>query len=150
MPVTVEQPPSGGPARLVRSAWIPLLVAGVFIALATINLWGEAIYSLRGVQAAGRVVEFHATGARSRSIAARVDVVVPGTAPFRWEVEDTFGVQAWEEGGTVPLLCAHVHADHLSCVLDSWTDRFLFPSIVLAVGVAALWLVVRRLRATGT
>lgn len=149
MPVTLEQPPSRGPARLLRSAWIPLLVAGVFIALATINLWGEAIYSLRGVHASGKVVEFHATGARSRSIAALVDVVVPGTAPFRWEVEDTFAAQAWKEGGTVPLLCAHVHADHLSCVLDSWTDRFLLPSIVLAVGVAALWMVVRRLRAAG-
>jgi hypothetical protein len=149
MPATVEQLPSRGPARLLRSAWIPRLVAGVLIALATINLWGEAIYSLRGVHASGKVVEFHPTGARSRSIAALVDVVVPGTAPFRWEVEDTFGAQAWEEGGTVPLLCAHVHADHLSCVLDSWTDRFLFPSIVLAVGVAALWMVVRRLRAAG-
>jgi hypothetical protein len=117
---------------------IALLVALAFVALAAVQLWGEAIYSLRGVRASGKVVEFHATSARSRSVEADVDVVLPGATPFRWQVEDTFGLQAWEEGGTVPLVCAHVHADHWSCVLDSWADRFLFPSVLLVAGVALL------------
>jgi len=39
---------------------------------------------------------------------------------------------------SVPLLCAHVHADHWSCVLDSWVDRFLFPTVMLVIGLALL------------
>jgi len=114
------------------------LVASVFVALAAIQLWAESVYSLRGAHASGKVVEFHAMSARSHSIEAEVDVVMPGAAPFRWQVEDTFGMQAWAEGGTVPLLCAHVHADHWSCVLDSWVDRFLFPTVMLVIGLALL------------
>jgi hypothetical protein len=121
----------------------------VFVALAAIGLWGQAIYSLRGVPASGKVVEFHATSARSYSVEAQVDVVVAGSAPFRREIDDTFRVQHWEEGTTVPLLCAHVHADHWSCVLDSWVDRFLFPSTALVCGLAVLWLALRGRRTAG-
>jgi hypothetical protein len=122
-----------------------LLVAGVFIALSAVNLWGELLYSLKGVPASGKVIDAHAAQARSATIEARVEVALPGVAPFRWDVEDTFGTQHWEPGGTVPLLCAHIHADHISCVVDSWLDRFLFASIVLAIGVAVVvWTLKRR------
>jgi hypothetical protein len=131
------------PSRL--SSWMILLVAGVFIALSAVNLWGELLYSLNGVPASGKVIEAHAAQARSATIEARVEVALPGIAPFRWDVEDTFGTQHWEPGGTVPLLCTHIHADHISCVVDSWLDRFLFSSIVLAIGVAvAVWTLKRR------
>jgi hypothetical protein len=147
VPDPVEKRPAGGPARPLLSMGMLLLVAVVFVALAAINLWGEAVYSLSGVPASGKVIEFHATQARSRSIVAQVDVVVPGAAPFRWEVDDTLGLESWEVGGSVPLLCAHIHADHLSCVIDSWTDRFLVPLIFLAIGAGAIGLVLRGRRA---
>ena len=127
------------------SSWMPLLIAGAFIALSAINLWAEMLYSLNGVPASGKVIEAHAAHSRSATIEARVEVALPGVAPFRWDVEDTFGTQHWEPGGTVPLLCTHIHADHISCVVDSWLDRFLFSSIVFAIGVAvAFWTLKRR------
>ena len=131
--------------RLFRS-WIVLLVAGGFVALGAINLWGEALYSLNGVRASGKVIEAHAAQARSMSIDAKVEVVLPGVAPFRWDVDDTFGTQNWEQGGTVPLVCTHVHADHISCVVDSWLDRFLLPSLTLAIGAGVAFLTLRRRR----
>jgi hypothetical protein len=121
-----------------------LLVAGIFIALGAINLWGVLLYSLNGVRASGKVIEAHAAQARSVSIDARVEVELPGAAPFRWDVDDTFGTQNWEPGSTVPLLCTHIHADHISCVVDSWLDRFLFPSVVLAIGVGVMFWTLRR------
>jgi hypothetical protein len=121
-----------------------LLVAGVFAALAAINLWGEIHYSLQGIPTLGKVIEFHYTRARSNSIVAQVEVVIPGAPPFRWEVDDAFGTQNWEPEGTVPLLCTHIHADHLSCVLDSWLDRFLFPSIMLSISAGLVWWTLKR------
>jgi hypothetical protein len=121
-----------------------LLVAGVFIVLSAINLWAGMLYSLNGVRASGKVIEAHAASSRSASIEARVEVVMPGVAPFRWDVEDTFGTQNWESGSSVPLLCTHIHADHISCVVDSWPDRFLFSSIVFAIGVAVVFWTLKR------
>ncbi len=115
-----------------------MLVGGLFVVLSAISLWGAAIYSLRGVPATGQVVEFHQSQARSRSINAHVVVHLPGVALFSWDVDDTFGMQNWEVGGSVPLLCAHVHADHISCVVDSGWDRFLLPSIMLMIGAAVV------------
>jgi len=133
------------PQRRAFSSWMILLVAGVFIALSAINLWGGLLYSLNGVRASGKVIEAHAASARSASVEARVEVALPGAAPFRWDVEDTFGTQSWEPGSTVPLLCAHIHADHVSCVVDSWSDRFLFSSVMLAIGVGVVvWALKRR------
>ena len=133
------------PQRRRVSSWMTLLVAGVFVALGAVNLRGEILYSLNGVRASGNVIEFHAASSRSHSIVAQVEVALPGVVPFRWEIDDTFGTQKWEQGGTVPLLCAHIHADHVSCVVDSWLDRFLFPSIVFALGMGiVLWTLKRR------
>jgi len=123
-------------------SWIVLLVAGVFVALGGINLWGQMLYSMNGVRASGKVIE--AAQARSMSIDARVEVILPGVAPFRWDVDDTFGTQSWEQGGTVSLLCTHVHADHISCVVDSWLDRFFLPSLALVIGAGVACLTLRR------
>ena len=131
-------------SRLPLSSWLILLVASLFVVLSGINLWAEALYSMNGVRASGKVTEAHAAGPRSATIEARVEVVLPGVAPFRWDVEDTFGTQHWEPGSTVALLCAHIHADHMSCVVDSWLDRFVFPLIALLIGAGAAWWALRR------
>lgn len=148
MPAPAPNAPTSRPSPLFRM-WIPLVAGGVIAALSGISLWGQSIYSMRGAPASGKVVEFHAASSKSKTIVAQVDVTAPGAAPFRWEVEDTFGLLHWEEGATVPLLCAHVHADHLSCVLDDWGDRFGFPVIAFAVGLAVLVLALRPRPASG-
>jgi hypothetical protein len=113
-------------------------VGGLFVVLSAISLWGALIYSLQGVPATGQVVEFHKSQARGQSIDAQVVVHLPGVTPFPWDVDDALGMQHWEVGGSVPLLCAYVHADHISCVVDSGWDRFLLPSIMLAIGAAVV------------
>ena len=129
------------------SQWMAPLVASIFIVLAVIVLWGEIYYSLFGVTASGEVIAFHAARARSMSIDAEVEVVLPEAVPFRWEVNDAFGTQHWEQGGQVPLLCARIHADHMSCVVDSLLDRYLFPLIALAIGAGVVLWTLRRRRA---
>jgi|SRR5215471_10335765 len=119
--------------------WVLPAFGALLIASAALNLWGELHYSFGGVSAAGKVIEFHSSHSRSVSITAQVEVALPGAEPFRWEVDDAFATQHWEEGATVPLLCAHIHADHMSCVVDSALDRFLFPSIVLPGGALLLF-----------
>src|SRR5436305_1593185 len=50
-------------------------------------------------------------------------------------------------GGTVPLLCAHMHADHVSCVIDSYPQRYLWQIMLTFFGCGiAGWCVTRLLR----
>ncbi len=132
------------PANVTPFSSITAAVASVFIVLVSVNLWGELQYSLRGHVASGTVVEFHRASARSRSVTAEVDVQLAGTPPFRWDVEDALGVEPWAEGGRVPLLCTRIHADHVSCVLDAWQDRYAVPLLLFAMSVLVLILVMRR------
>ncbi len=125
-------------------SWVALLVAGVFVALGGINLWAQMLYSMNGVRASGKVIEAHAAQARSISIDAQVEVILPGVAPFRWDVDDAFGMQSWEQRGTVSLLCTHIHADHISCVVDSLLDRFFLPLLTLSIGAGVAFLALRR------
>jgi hypothetical protein len=104
--------------------WIGLVCGAVFFVLSIVDLAAQVRYSWSGVPATGRVVEFHQPSARSMTVYGVVSVALPGAAPFRWEVEDTFGQQSWSVGGDVPLLCARLHADHVSCTLRSLVDRF--------------------------
>ena len=127
-----------------------VLLGGLTISVGSVSLWGALQYSLRGVPASGRVVEFHASGPHSASIVAQVDVTLSDAAPFRWEVDDATHSQEWVVGGTVPLLCTHIWADHVSCVVDSWSERYLTALIVLAIGAGMLVWAVKRLRAFPT
>jgi len=112
-----------------------VLVSVLFVGLAGINLLAQLRYSVTGRQAVGTVVEFHFSAGRSRSVTAQVDVALGDRPVFRWEVQDPLGLQAWAPAARVPLLCAHIHADHVSCVLDSYADRYLFSGVMLLFGL---------------
>jgi len=114
------------------SAWLVVLIAGIFGVLGLIDVVAEALYDLKGSRASGEVLEFHAMSSRSRSIEVNVMAAPAGVAPFRWQVYDTLGLHTWNVGESAPLLCARIHADHVSCVLDSYADRYLF-SLIMAV-----------------
>lgn len=129
-------------------SWVGLLVVATIVILAAINLWAELQYSLRGAPATGKIIAFHNAQSRSRSVQAEVEVALSGAAPFHWTVDDTFGTQNWQVGGPVPLLCTHIHVDHVSCVVDSWLDRFLFPLFVLTAAAGLLVWRLRRRRST--
>jgi len=128
---------SQGPTLITR--WMLPAIGALFLTVAAFSLWGALLYSVIGVRTSGKVIEFHQDQARSVSITGQVEVSMPGFETFRWEVNDPFGRQQWEEGGTVPLLCANVHSDHTTCVIDSLLDRFLFPMIALPIAALALF-----------
>jgi hypothetical protein len=115
-------------------AWLVVTIAAIFGILGLIDLAGEVLFDIKGARATGEVLEFHAMSGRSRSIEASVMAAPVGVTPFRWEVHDTLGLYRWAVGESAPLLCAHIHADHVSCVLDSYTDRYLFPLVMVLFG----------------
>ena len=119
-----------------------------FVVVATVGIWAGLKFAFGGEIAVGTVVEFHHTGSRNASIVAQVDVHAAGTAPFRWEVEDSLATQSWEVGAQIPLKCARIFADHLSCVVDSSVDLFLWPVVSLLFGMVMLWWSVMRVRST--
>jgi hypothetical protein len=141
-------PPSAQikPASSV-AAWMVVLVAGIFGVLGLINLYAQLMYEVSGVRASGIVREFHRASARSHSIYAQVLAAPPGVKPFTWDVEDSFGLHDWQVGESVPLVCTHIHADHVSCVFDSYADRYLWPVALVAFGGGiAGWGALRLLR----
>ena len=128
------------------SAWLVVLVAGIFGVLGLVDLVGQLLYEIKGAPASGTVVEFHSPP-RSHTVYAIVTATPAGVPPFRWEIEDSLGHYTWEVGATVPLVCARIHADHTSCVLDSYADRFLWPVVLVAFGGGiAAWGGLRLLR----
>lgn len=134
--------PSQPPPSTGGSSWTPWLVvaiAALFGVLGLIDLGAEILFEIKGHRATGEVLEFHAMSSRSRSVEVTVMAAPAGVAPFRWQVQDTLGLHQWTVGEKAPLLCARIHADHVSCVLDSYADRYLF-SFVMALfgcGIAA-------------
>ena len=129
------------------SAWLFIAIAGLFGILGLVNLYAQLVYEFKGSRASGEVLEFHGASGRSRTVYATVLASPAGVAPFRWDVEDTFGVHDWVVGGTVPLLCAHMHADHVSCVIDSYPQRYLWQIMLTFFGCGiAGWCVSRLLR----
>ena len=114
------------------TAWLVVAIAAIFGVLGLIDVGAEVLFDIKGTRATGQVLEFHAMSSRSRSIEATVMAAPAGVAPFKWQVNDTLGLHSWTVGESAPLLCAHIHADHVSCVLDSYADRYLF-SLVMAV-----------------
>jgi len=136
-----------------RSAqWIGLLCGLVFVGLSLLYLGAQLVYSWSGTPAMGRVIEFHRASGRSMTVYGVVEVTPSDGRPFRWEVQDTFGEGNWSEGAAVPLLCAHLHADHLSCTLDSFVDRFgagvFFGFIGASVAALSILALRRPMRAT--
>jgi hypothetical protein len=124
-----------------------VLVLGLFlVATQVLDLGAQVVYSTRGVHASGTVIEYHKTSARSVSVTGQVNVQMPGTPPFKWEVDDTFGRLDWQDGGTVPLLCTRLHADHMSCVGDSFVDRYVVTLGLLVLGALLAWASVKMLR----
>jgi hypothetical protein len=132
----MDTPPTPAPAAAGRSfgPWLLVIIAGLFAVLGVINLVAQLMYEVKGVQASGQVLSFERASGRSRSVYAKVLAAPPGTTPFKWDVEDTFGVHDWQEGGSVPLLCAHIHADHVSCVIDSYPNRYLWQIMLTFFG----------------
>jgi hypothetical protein len=126
--------------------WIGLLCGLAFAGLSLVDLGAQVVYSWSGTAATGRVIEFHQASARSMTVYGTVEVAPGGSRPFRWDVDDTFGQASWSEGGSVPLLCAHLHADHVSCTLDSLVDRFAVALFFAFVGGGVAALSIRALR----
>jgi hypothetical protein len=126
-------------------------VAGIFGVLGLIDLYGQLMYEVSGVRASGTVREFHRASARSHSVYAQVLAAPPGVTPFVWEVEDTLGLHDWQVGETVPLVCARIHADHFSCVIDFYFDRYVWPValVVFGCGIAG-WGALRLMRRPAT
>jgi hypothetical protein len=117
------------------AAWLVVAIAALFGVLGLIDVAAEVLYDFKGSRATGQVLEFHAMSSRSHSIEATVMAAPAGVAPFRWQVQDTLGLHDWKVGESAPLLCAHIHADHVSCVLDSYADRYLFSGVMLLFGL---------------
>jgi hypothetical protein len=92
------------------------------------------MYEIGSTHATGQVIKFERASGRSRSIYATVLAKPEGVPPFKWDVEDTFGVHDWHEGDSVPLLCTRLHADHVSCVLDSYPNRYLWQIMLTLFG----------------
>jgi hypothetical protein len=116
------------------AAWLVVAIAAIFGVLGLVDVGAEILYDLKGSRATGQVLEFHAMSSRSHSIEATVMAAPAGVAPFQWQVHDTFGLHSWTVGESAPLLCAHIHADHVSCVLDSYADRYLFSFVMVLFG----------------
>ena len=131
--------------------WLVVAVAALFGVLGLIDLAAQVLYDVKGSRATGTVIEFHAMSSRSHSVEATVMAAPAGVAPFRWQVEDTLGLHDWAVGESVPLLCARIHADHVSCVLDSYADRYVFSAaMALFGGGIAVFGLLRLLRRRGS
>jgi hypothetical protein len=115
-------------------AWFLLSLGGVLVFQALLGFWGGLRYSVRGIRAAGRVVEFHSAASRSASILGQVEVTLPGAAPSLQSVSDPTHSREWEVGGTVPLLCIPTGQGEPDCVVDSYSARFFGPTVVLLLG----------------
>ena len=109
------------------------------VVIAVIGLWNTLQYSLYGVPASGRVLEFHHPTARSMGVVMQVEVTLLGVKPFRDEIEDNFDTSDWVAGETtLPLRCIAVRADDFNCTVGSGV-RLVVPVIFLVVGGWMMW-----------
>lgn len=131
-----------GDGRVRRlPSWLLLLFAAAFAVLCAIGSWNALDVALHGVAAPARVIEHHATSARSASIVGQVEVAIPGQRAFRTEVYDGWGVGTWADGGTIDLVCLKARTDFPQCEVHSTWSRWLLPSVFLLIGLgfAYLW-----------
>lgn len=133
--------------RSLIVVWLMLLLGSLIVVEGAVSVW-VAMKVAWGESATGKVIEFHhsGSGSHSASIVGQVDVVMPGGATFRDEVDDAMGSQDWIVGGNVALRCTHFYADHWSCSADSGFSRFLFPLFFLSIGVGIVWGSARNIR----
>ena len=141
---TAVDPPSAKLETGRRPSWLLLLFGAAFAVFGGIGIWSEADVSLRGVRATAKVIEVQGGIGKTKSVAANVEVGIPGQQRFRAEVHDTLGMETWTEGGSVEVVCAKLTTSFPNCELDSMLDRWLFPVLLFALGVAALWGALRR------
>ncbi len=122
-----------------RMPGVLLFILGVALAAyGAFGTWGALDAARHGVPASGKIVEYHGTSARSRSIVAQVDVTVPGGRPFRAEVYDAFGLGTWSDGGSIDLLCSKASAAYTECGVASPLDRWLLPVAFLLLGLVMI------------
>lgn len=130
--------PNSGSARPTLSRWIVVLVGLLVLSLGAINLVAEVKFSMSGEPAPATILATEGGIGKMHSITARANVAPRNATPFEVEIHDTLGNTHWKEGDKVEVLCAHIHADHLSCVADLWFDRYGFPAIMAIVGALVL------------
>lgn len=117
-----------------------LVVAGAVLALfGAIGLWRACDAALHSVAITARVLEHHATSARSRSIVAEVEIDLADGRPSRVEIYDGLGMGTWEDAGTVQLSCMNLRSNDPQCELDSVLDRWLVPVMLFVIGTTAIW-----------
>ena len=129
-----------------RLPWIFFLVVGVIAILALVDLVAQVNYSMSATREVGTITAVEGGIGRRQSVFAQASVVSSSAAPISVEIEDTLGIRGWKEGDSVPLLCTRLHADHVSCVFDSFLQRYWFPLTVLVIGGALVWLRLRHKR----
>ena len=125
--------------------WMIFLLGLLVAGLGVVSMWVAGKFAF-GQSATGKVVEFHHTGSHNASIVGQVEVVLPGVAAFRDDVDDALGSQDWTVGANVSLRCTHFFSDDWSCAADSGIWRFSFPLLFLGAGAGMTWWSVRKLR----
>jgi hypothetical protein len=141
--MTASSRPS--PSPLFR--WLILLLGAPVIAVGLASLWIGLQYTLRGVPATGRVIEFHHPMPHNLDVIAQVDVTLAGVRPFRTEIESNLVTDDWVAGETtIALRCVHGDSGRIVCTVDSALGRFAFPLVALAVGSGMVWWGVTRVR----
>lgn len=132
--------PGSGRPKVMR--WIVAFAGLVLFGLGALDIAAEMKYSLSGQRESATITSSETGGSRKRSIDAQANVTPRAGTPFVVDIHDTLGNQHWKEGDTLELLCARIHADHLSCVADLWFDRYAVPVIMLVIGtlmVLGVW-----------
>ena len=125
-------------ARRSRN-WPAIAIGVLLMVVATIAVWRTAEYTLHGIPASGRLIEFHHPMPRSMDTVAQVEVSMPGVAPFRKQIEDNFSTDDWVEGTTVlPLRCIPVGTGGYDCGAGLGAVAAI-PLLLFLAGGLLLW-----------
>ena len=131
-------PTNTAPGARRMPALLLLVVGAILATYGAFGTWNALVAARHGVPASAKIVEYHGTSARSRSIVAQVDVTIPGGRPLRTEVYDAFGLGTWSDGGTIELLCSKAGTAHAECGVASPLDRWLLPVAFTSIGLVLI------------